>query len=948
MCFYQRKRGGQRYGKCEKHCKNKPSRTWGGGRKFSLTKTIGIRSLFKRSLAFVMAFFVAFSLVFADVPVNTIEVKAATSKTQDQAIEWCRSQLGQCVGSGQCVAFIQAYYQALGVSAVSGNGSDYTWNNLPSGWQRIEGAQPQKGDILVYTGGYNNYGHVAIYESDRVHYHQNFDNVQTVQKITYMYNGLTNPYWGVIRPNWGSSTPEPLSPCEQSIPDGDYLIVTAGYNEKSEYMYLDIAGTAVPAANETNVILSGPLKKPLTGIDYEAWTVKYSNGYYTITQKDTNMALDVYGGKSEDGSNVSIHESNGSDAQKWTIKYNERNGYRLQAKCGGANHSLDTSKFENGANVYIYSSHDLDNQSWLFIPYKPEQTLADGRYVIVSSVDTKKEFDLPGTTGDLENGTRIALWESNEYSKYNAFDITKLTDGYYKIKNVVSGKSVEIQYGVSTLREPLTIYDDNGSLAQQWAITKDKVNGGFQIWNKASGMLVDLAGAKIDNGTRIQQFPYHGNANQSWKFIPAEYTITYEGNGGTWSDGSTASSAVKNYKEDATILSTTPSREGYSFLGWSEKSGATSATYSAGDAYTKDENITLYAVWEEKETPKTVEKVSLNKDKLTLEIGGTSTLTATVSPTDAEDKTITWSSSDKSVATVSSSGKVTAVAAGTAVITAKTTNGVKATCTVTVNAQDPEDIKVETISVNPALFTLNPLEDGKVVWSVLPKNATNTKVTFKSTDADVVYVYSDGSFTAVAPGEADIVITAADGSGVSKIVRIIVKGSDEDDSEPVLKYRAYCQKKGWMPWKTAGVGADVNTAVYAGTTNNLRMETIQMQLTGVEGAVKYRAYCAKKGWTQWATTANTTTYAGTKGESRRVEMIQLQATGELAEKYDMYYRTYCEKFGWLGWAKSGSKSGSAGYARKLEALQIHFVAKEMNFSKGTKKSFYDKVKDGDK
>ena len=90
-------------------------------------------------------------------------------------------------------------------------------------------------------------------------------------------------------------------------------------------MYLDIAGTAVPAANETNVILSGPLKKPLTGIDYEAWTVKYSNGYYTITQKDTNMALDVYGGKSEDGSNVSIHENNGSDAIA-RLSFKERSG----------------------------------------------------------------------------------------------------------------------------------------------------------------------------------------------------------------------------------------------------------------------------------------------------------------------------------------------------------------------------------------------------------------------------------------------------------------------------------------------------------------------------------------------------------------------------------------------------------------------------------------------
>ena len=110
--------------------------------------------------------------------------------------------------------------------------------------------------------------------------------------------------------------------------------------------------------------------------------------------------------------------------------------------------------------------------------------------------------------------------------------------------------------------------------------------------------------------------------------------------------------------------------------------------------------------------------------------------------------------------------------------------------------------------------------------------------------------------------------------------------------------------------------------------------------------MRYRAYCAKKGWTQWATTADTRTYAGTKGESRRIEMIQLQAKGQVAELYDMYYRTYCEHFGWLGWARNNEKSGSAGYARKLEAFQVRFVLKGTYFNSGTRKAFYDKTRDG--
>ena len=166
--------------------------------------------------------------------------------------------------------------------------------------------------------------------------------------------------------------------------------------------------------------------------------------------------------------------------------------------------------------------------------------------------------------------------------------------------------------------------------------------------------------------------------------------------------------------------------------------------------------------------------------------------------------------------------------------------------------------------------------------------------------------------------------------------------------KPVLKYRAYVQKKGWMnPWTVAGIGTKVDERSFAGTTDNLRMETIQMQLSGIGGQVQYRAYCRLKGWTQWATTADTKTYAGTKGEARRVEMIQLKASGQIANLYDMYYRTYCEKFGWLGWTGNNGKSGSAGYARKLEAFQIQFVPKGTDFDTGDMKSFYDKTKDGE-
>ena len=83
-----------------------------------------------------------------------------------------------------------------------------------------------------------------------------------------------------------------------------------------------------------------------------------------------------------------------------------------------------------------------------------------------------------------------------------------------------------------------------------------------------------------------------------------------------------------------------------------------------------------------------VESVTLDRQTLTLEAGGSATLVATVLPADASDRNVTWSSSAPSVVSVDG-GTVHALARGTATITAASGNGKTATCTVTVNAETP-------------------------------------------------------------------------------------------------------------------------------------------------------------------------------------------------------------------------------------------------------------------
>lgn len=129
------------------------------------------------------------------------------------------------------------------------------------------------------------------------------------------------------------------------------------------------------------------------------------------------------------------------------------------------------------------------------------------------------------------------------------------------------------------------------------------------------------------------------------------------------------------YKYGTTVTLTATANSGYRFVGWED--GETSATRKI----TVEGNATYTAKFEQYYP---VTNITLDKTELSLSIGDSETLTATIEPNNATNKNVTWSSNNEAVATVDN-GKVTAVKEGTTTITVTTEDGgKKATCTVTV------------------------------------------------------------------------------------------------------------------------------------------------------------------------------------------------------------------------------------------------------------------------
>lgn len=159
-----------------------------------------------------------------------------------------------------------------------------------------------------------------------------------------------------------------------------------------------------------------------------------------------------------------------------------------------------------------------------------------------------------------------------------------------------------------------------------------------------------------------------------------------------------------------------------------------------------------------------VPEVRLND--LTLRIGRTETLHATVIPGNAVVTGKTWKSDDKNVATVDDDGMVTAKGKGTTNITLSGDVGgvpVTAACTVTVDAvatnitigQGGQEVGALTMYVGGNTEKLNA--------AVEPSEAVDKTVIWTSSDELVAKVSDDGTVTAEGPGRAAIVATAKDG-----------------------------------------------------------------------------------------------------------------------------------------------------------------------------------------
>ena len=244
------------------------------------------------------------------------------------------------------------------------------------------------------------------------------------------------------------------------------------------------------------------------------------DGSYVIENVGTGTVMDLSYASTHLGNLVGTYKNTGAENQRWyLIEY--EGGYIIRSKCGYDRVlEVSSSSTENDAKVNIYGVSYSDSQ----IFYLNDIGEVD--------LDTNAYFDNVGplsqpmfyTTLKFNNGY-IGVDSSNNvcikpYGQYWQFLMQ--TDGTYIIKNVQTGKVLDVFAAEMADGANIQVYDSNGTTAQRWYAYMRL--GKITLMSAlGDNFVVDVYGASDAENTNVHL--YTSNLSPAQQFIVADYRL---------------------------------------------------------------------------------------------------------------------------------------------------------------------------------------------------------------------------------------------------------------------------------------------------------------------------------------------------------------------------------------------------------------------------------------
>ena len=183
--------------------------------------------------------------------------------------------------------------------------------------------------------------------------------------------------------------------------------------------------------------------------------------------------------------------------------------------------------------------------------------------------------------------------------------------------------------------------------------------------------------------------------------------------------------------------------------------GVTTITASCGG---KSASFTL-TVEEKKSDHIAVTELDMGDYQSKMETGSTQLLSVTVLPLNATENTITYVSSAPKTASVNSMGRISALSVGKATITASC-GGKSVSFSLKVIEKKDDKISVTDIEIAEHEDELAVDKTLTLTATVIPSDATDSKVTFRSSNETIATVNSSGEVKGISKGKVTIYASA--------------------------------------------------------------------------------------------------------------------------------------------------------------------------------------------
>lgn len=301
---------------------------------------------------------------------------------------------------------------------------------------------------------------------------------------------------------------QPVAPkYVKTVENGTYVIAS----NQNGFKVVDVSGGSTQS--KANIQLY-----EANGTDAQKFDVKWvatddeDGGYYLIVNRKSGKVIDICGGADTNGTNIWQYDGNDTDAQKWEILPTGDGAYYILSKKNGKAIDVQYGSMKNGTNIWLYSPNGTKAQKFNFLKAADSIEIKDGVYTIISKLDDQKALDISG--GSMNSGANLQLYSQNG-TDAQKFIITK-TGSAYRITSLNSGMTLDIAGGLKQSGTNVRQYFNNNTAAQRWFLRNTGDGTCYFVAGNNSANVLDVSGGQTANGTNL--WVYAANGTNAQKF----------------------------------------------------------------------------------------------------------------------------------------------------------------------------------------------------------------------------------------------------------------------------------------------------------------------------------------------------------------------------------------------------------------------------------------------